>query len=174
MNVAGSAVLDASPAMVRELLDDPERLSAVLPNVDAFGWTDGPAEGSFAVTIRPALALGEIPVRTVWQRLEGSDGALRYRIDGRTDEHRLAFDVVLRVSAADGAAGAGGAGGAGGGGAAEGAGAGRAAGAGGASVAWSLDCHVTGTLRTAGQRVLVPIVDRQVRAVLSAAEGALR
>jgi carbon monoxide dehydrogenase subunit G len=146
MNVAGSVVLDASVADVRSLLEDPERLSALLPNVDAFGWTDGPAEGSFEVTIRPALALGEIPVRTVWRRVAASGDALKYRIDGRTDEHRVAFDVALKVGEE----------------------------AGGALVSWSLDCHVTGTLRSAGQRVLVPIVDRQVRAVLRAAEGAVR
>ncbi|ADB52286.1 CoxG family protein [Conexibacter woesei] len=147
MNVAGSTTLAVAPAALRALLEDPGRLSALLPNVDAFGWTDGPVEGSFAVTIRPALALGEIPVRTVWERRPAADGELRYRVEGRTDEQRLAFDVVLVL----GDAGAGG--------------------DGGTRVSWSLDCHVTGVLRSVGQRVLVPIVDRQVREVLRAAEG---
>lgn len=152
MNVAGSTTLAVAPDALRALLEDPERLSALLPGVDAFGWTDGPVEGSFAVTIRPALALGEIPVRTVWERRPGSGEELRYRVEGRTDEQRVAFDVVLRLAAADDDDGGGG----------------------GAHVSWSLDCRFTGTLRSAGQRVLVPIVDRQVRAVLSAAEVAAR
>jgi len=144
MIVAGSVTLAAAPAALRAVLDDPERLSRVLPNVDRFGWTDGPVEGSFAVTIRPALALGEIPVRTVWHRVDpdAADGPLRYRVEGRTDEQRVDLDVVVAVAPAQ---------------------------EGGATVEWQLGVHVTGTLRAAGQRVVAPIVERQVRLVLEAA-----
>lgn len=156
MIVSGSVALAAAPAAVRAVLDDPERLSRALPNVDRFGWSDGPAAGSFAVTIRPALALGEIPVRTVWQRLDvasadagassgaaSADGPLRYRVEGRTDEQRVDLDVLLEIAPGDGAAAS--------------------------LVAWQLGVHVTGTLRAAGQRVIAPIVERQVRLVLEAA-----
>ncbi|HST40218.1 MAG TPA: SRPBCC domain-containing protein [Conexibacter sp.] len=154
MIVSGSVALAAAPAAVRAVLEDPETLSRALPNVDRFGWSDGPAEGSFAVTIRPALALGEIPVRTVWQRLDvasadggasgaaSADGPLRYRVEGRTDEQRVDLDVLLEI-APDGAAAS--------------------------LVSWQLGVHVTGTLRAAGQRVVAPIVERQVRLVLEAA-----
>ncbi|HEY4281360.1 MAG TPA: SRPBCC family protein [Conexibacter sp.] len=150
MIVAGSTTLALTPARLRALLEDPEQLSAALPGVDGFTWSERPGEGPFEATIRPALALGEIPLRTVWERQSGAEDELRYRVEGRTDEHRVAFDVVLRITpAANGAAG-------------------EAA----ATVAWELDCHVTGTLRSAGQRVIAPIVDRQVRTVLAAAERA--
>jgi carbon monoxide dehydrogenase subunit G len=141
MRIAGTTTLAAAPEALRAVLADPERLGELLPNVEGFAWEDAPG-GAFAAVIRPALALGEIPVRTVWQPRAG-DGALRYRVEGRTDEHRVAFDVVLDVSGATAG--------------------------GGSLVAWELDLHVTGTLRSAGQRVLVPIVDRQVRTVLAAA-----
>ncbi len=45
MIVAGSITLAAAPAALRAVLDDPERLSRALPNVDRFGWTEGPVEG---------------------------------------------------------------------------------------------------------------------------------
>ncbi|MDW5597890.1 SRPBCC domain-containing protein [Conexibacter stalactiti] len=155
MIVSGSVALAAAPGAVRAVLEDPETLSRALPNVDRFGWSDGPAEGSFAVTIRPALALGEIPVRTVWQRLESTgvadaasaeasaDGPLRYRVEGRTDEQRVDLDVLLEIAPGDSAAAS--------------------------RVSWQLGVHVTGTLRAAGQRVIAPIVERQVRLVLEAA-----
>ncbi len=145
MIVAGRVTLAVAPAALRAVLDDPERLSRALPNVDRFGWSDGPVEGSFAVTIRPALALGEIPVRTVWHRVDpdAADGPLRYRVEGRTDEQRVDLDVVVAVAPAqEGAA---------------------------ATVEWQLGVHVTGTLRAAGQRVVAPIVERQVALVLAAA-----
>lgn len=143
MRIAGTTTLAAAPDAVRAVLADPERLGELLPNVEGFVWEEAPG-GAFSAVIRPALALGEIPVRTVWEPLDGDgDGGLRYRVEGRTDEHRVAFDVALAIS-------------------------GAAAG-GGSLVAWELDLHVTGTLRSAGQRVLVPIVDRQVRTVLAAA-----
>lgn len=145
MIVAGKLSLAAAPSALRAVLGDPERLSRALPNVDRFGWSEGAQEGTFAVTIRPALGLGEIPVRTVWRRLDpaAADGPLRYRVEGRTDEQRVDLDVVVAVAAAE---------------------------AGGASlVDWQLGVHVTGTLRAAGQRVIAPIVERQVRLVLEAA-----
>lgn len=155
MIVSGSVALAAAPAAVRAVLEDPETLSRALPNVDRFGWSDGPEEGSFAVTIRPALALGEIPVRTVWQRVDAAggdgdapgaasaDGPLRYRVEGRTDEQRVDLDVLLEIAPGDDAAAS--------------------------LVSWQLGVHVTGTLRAAGQRVIAPIVERQVRLVLAAA-----
>jgi carbon monoxide dehydrogenase subunit G len=157
MIVSGSVALAAAPAAVRAILDDPETLSRALPNVDRFGWSDGPEDGSFAVTIRPALALGEIPVRTVWQRLDvasadggasgaaSADGPLRYRVEGRTDEQRVDLDVLLEIAPGDGGE------------------------SGSSRVSWQLGVHVTGTLRAAGQRVVAPIVERQVRLVLEAA-----
>lgn len=151
MNVAGSTTLAAAPSAVRAALGDPERLARALPNVDAFGPTDGPddgAGGSFAVTIRPALALGEARFRTVWRRVAGEpEGTLRYRVEGRGDEHRFALDAT--VTLAD-----------------------DPANPGATHAQWRLDCHFTGVLATVGQRVLAPVVDRQVRDVLVAAAQA--
>jgi len=144
MRVASTASLAAAPAAVRAVVADPERLAETLPNVRLFAWEDEPG-GPFSAEIRPALALGEIPVRTVWEPLGGDP--VRYRVEGRTDEHRVAFDVTLAVDPD---------------------------GDGGTVVDWSLDVHVTGTLRSAGQRVLTAIVAAQARAVLAAVEEAAR
>lgn len=148
MTVSGSTTLPAPVDAVRAALADPERLSRALPNVEGFGYTDGPdggAGGSFAVTIRPATGLGEVPFRTVWRPLEAaSPDALRYRVEGRGDEQRFALDATVTLVADPGAAGA-------------------------TRAAWEIDCRFTGVLRAVGQRVLAPVVDRQVRDVLAAA-----
>ncbi len=82
-------------------------------------------------------------MRTVWRRLDPvADGSLRYRVEGRTDEQRVDLDVAVAIAEGDGGA---------------------------ALVDWRLGVHVTGTLRAAGQRVIAPIVERQVRLVLEAA-----
>lgn len=144
MRIAASSSLAAAPEAVRAVVADPERLAQALPNVSLFGWEEEPG-GAFSAEIRPALALGEIPVRTVWEPLGGDP--VRYRVEGRTDEHRVAFDVTLALEPGDD---------------------------GGTLVDWSLDVHVTGTLRSAGQRVLRAIVAAQARTVLAAVEEAAR
>jgi carbon monoxide dehydrogenase subunit G len=157
MNVTGSTTLPASVDAVRAALLDPESLSRALPNVDAFGHTDGPddgAGGSFAVTIRPAIALGEVPFRTVWRPVADDAAAsssaaagthaIRYRIEGRGDEQRFALDATVTLAEDSDTPGA-------------------------TRASWDLDCHFTGVLRAVGQRVLAPVVDRQVRDVLHAA-----
>jgi len=141
MRVAGATELAVPAAALRTALGDPERLVAALPHVDALGW-DAAEDGSFTATIRPAIALGEIPVRTRWTPVRAGDPAvLRYRVEGRTDEHALALDAIVATTAGDGVT----------------------------MVTWAVELHLTGTLRSAGQRVLEAIVARQVQLVLEAA-----
>lgn len=144
MRIESSVTMAAEPSAVRAVVADPERLAEALPNVSGFSWADEPG-GPFEAEIRPALALGEIPVKTTWEPLAGDP--VRYRVEGRTDEHRVAFDVTLTLEPGDD---------------------------GGTIVDWSLDVHVTGTLRSAGQRVLTAIVAAQARVVLAAVEEAAR
>jgi len=139
MIVRGRASLAAPRAEVMAVLSAPERLVTVLPNVDDFDW-DAEADGSFAATIRPAIALGEVPFRTVWQPRQASDGLLRYRVEGRADEQWLGMDVELALRD-DGAA---------------------------TGADWSIDLQLTGTMRTAGQRVMAAVVAAQVQTVLDA------
>lgn len=154
MKAAGLISLPAAAYAVRAALADPERLARALPNVDAFGHDDGPddgADGSFAVTIRPAIALGEARFRTVWRPLAPGGAApadaahvLRYRVEGRGDEHRFTLDATVTLAADADAPGA-------------------------TRATWDVDGHFTGALAAVGQRVLAAVVDRQVRDVLVAA-----
>jgi carbon monoxide dehydrogenase subunit G len=140
MNLAGSATLPASPDAVRAVLRDPDRLAQALPHVDAFG-ADIERDGSFRVVIRPAIALGEIPVRTLWRPVAGrTPEAIAYAVQGRTDEHWLGLDAELAL-VADGS---------------------------GTRADWTVGLHTTGTIRSAGQRVLGAVVRAQVGLVLAA------
>jgi len=140
MRLAGTERLTASRAALWAVLEDPERLAAALPHVDDLVRHE---DGSFGATIRPALALGEVPFRTVWRRDGGVAGeALSYEVQGRSEEYRLDLHADLRLTAEpDGAT----------------------------TLAWNLDCGFTGTMGAVGQRVLPAIVRHQVQLVLAAA-----
>jgi len=139
MIVSGRAALAAPRAEVIAVLTAPERLVTALPNVADFDW-EAEADGSFSATIRPAIALGEVPFATTWRPRRAADGVLRYRVEGRADEQWLGMDVELALRD-DGAA---------------------------TGADWSIDLQLTGTMRTAGQRVIAAVVAAQVRLVLDA------
>lgn len=140
MRVAGSAQLAAEPDRVLAGLSDPASFVAALPNVGELEW-DGDEDGSFTATIRPATALGEVPIRTLWRPEASGSGGVRYRVEGRTDEHLVHFDVTLELR--DGASG-------------------------GTAAEWAVEFAVTGTMRSAGQRTISAIVAAQASAVLDA------
>ena len=141
LTVAGELQLDAGAAALRALLEDPERLAAALPHVGELV-PDDDEPGAFAALVRPALALGEIPLRTRWRRVADAGGGLRWLVDGRGDEHAVALDARLVLEDRGD----------------------------GALARWRVECRFTGTVRSVGQRVLGAIVDRQVRQVLQTAD----
>jgi carbon monoxide dehydrogenase subunit G len=140
MTVGGRASLDASREALLAVLRSPERLVAALPNVDEFSWetADG---GGFSATIRPAIALGEVPFRTVWRPRRTEDGCVRYHVEGRSDEHWLELDFRLALEDSGGAT----------------------------EAEWSIDYRLTGAMRTAGQRTVSAVIAAQVELVLEAA-----
>lgn len=141
MNVSGSVELAASRDALHAVLADPARLVELLPHVDALSFDAEAGGDAFSATIRPAIALGEIPFRTRWQRVANEPDLLRYHVEGRADEHWLGMDLAVALRPRDG----------------------------GTLVAWDAACRFTGTMRTAGQRVLPAIVGHQARLVLEAA-----
>lgn len=141
MRLAGSSSLASPPDAVRDVLTDPRRLAEALPHVDAFG-ADVEADGSFAVVIRPAIALGEIPLHSVWTPVRGRPGTIAYHVEGRTDEHALALETELTLLGEDP----------------------------GTLASWTIELFSSGTIRSAGQRVLGAIVTAQVGLVLAAVD----
>jgi carbon monoxide dehydrogenase subunit G len=145
--VSGSERLPVAAAELRAILREPKRLVEVLPNVDAFTWLEDEESGAFTATLRPALALGEVPIRTVWRPTAAEGDGISYAVEGRTDEHWIGLEVSVTLATEDG---------------------------GDATVAgWRVASRFTGTLRAVGQRVLEPIVAQQARAVLEAAARAV-
>ncbi len=141
MRVAGTAALGASPAAVLAVLREPRRFVAALPNVEELDFEPG-ADGSFRALIRPAIALGELPIETTWRPRELGAEALHYSIEGGTGEHRVALEATVELRDRDG---------------------------GGSTAEWSAELEVTGTMRSAGQRTIAAIVAAQAEAVLQAA-----
>lgn len=141
MIVTGSSSLRSAPDAVRAVVTDPQRLAEALPHVDAFG-AHVAEDGSFSLVIRPAIALGEIPVHTVWRPQRGRPGAIAYRVEGRTDEHVLELATELTLLG-------------------EGA---------GTLASWTIDLFSSGTVRSVGQRVLGAVVAAQVGLVLAAVD----
>lgn len=139
MRVAGTAQLPAAPDRVLEVVRDPARFVEALPNVGDLDW-QAYEDGSFAATIRPATVLGEIPIRTTWQPQEPASGALRFRVEGRTEEQLVRFDVALALGEGD---------------------------AGGTAAEWEVAFEVTGLIRSAGQRTIGAVVAAQAALVLA-------
>lgn len=136
----GELVLDVPRAALWAALDDPERLRDALPNVDDLV-LDG--QDGFEATIRPALALGEVPFTTRWRRVERRPPALlRYAVDGRSGEHLMRVEAELWLADAE---------------------------PGTTPVRWEADCRFTGVLRGVGQRTLLAVVRHQAELVLRAA-----
>lgn len=182
MRVSGTAVLDAAPAQVLAVLRDPRRFVAALPNVDELDFEPG-EDGSFRAKIRPAIALGEVPIETVWRPREPGEGSLAYAMEGGTGEHRVELEatVLLREPSGDAShsrdteagrdtkAGDAEAGDAETGDAERG---GDAESEDGTVAEWTVEFEVTGTMRSAGQRTIAAIVAAQAEAVLQAAAAA--
>lgn len=141
MRVAGTAALAPPPERVLAVLRDPRRFVAALPNVDELEFE--PAEdGSFRARIRPAIALGELPIETTWRPRALGAEALHYAVEGGTGEHRVALEATVELRDRDG---------------------------GGASAGWTVEFEVSGTMRSAGQRTIAAIVAAQAQLVLEAA-----
>jgi carbon monoxide dehydrogenase subunit G len=127
---------------LRARLSDPEQLVGVLPNADTFGWIGADEPGAFSVWLRPAIALGEVPIRTVWRPTAGE--RIAYAVEGRTDEHWVGLELSVGIDEDEE----------------------------GAVADWRVECRFTGTMRAVGQRVLGAVVAQQARAVLQAAARA--
>jgi carbon monoxide dehydrogenase subunit G len=96
MRLAGSEPLTAPRAALWAVLEDPERLADALPGVDDLVRNE---DGSFEATLRPALALGEVPFRTLWRRTGVAAGSeLAYRVRGRSEEYELELRAALRLT----------------------------------------------------------------------------
>lgn len=140
--IEGSYRSSASPASLWGALSDPERLGEALPEV---GFVDVHDADSFSANVRPSTNLGITALALDVRIAERSEGE-RVRIlgDGVAGEHRVSFDVVLRLAAAD---------------------------AGRTEVTWSASVQAFGGLGSLTQRVLPMLLRDQVTIVLKAAEA---
>ncbi len=139
MKLVGTVPFTAPPDRILDLLGDPSRFVEALPNVSALDWQEND-DGSFTATIRPATALGELPIHTVWRPQRDGETGWRYRVEGRTDEHLVWVDAAVKIGEEDGVD----------------------------VLIWNADLRVTGTLRSATQRTLSGLAAAQAGAVVRA------
>ena len=138
--IEGSYQAAAGRQALWEVLSDPERLGAALPGV-ALVEADG-GDG-FSARVRPATNVGVTPLDLEVRVLERDEGrAVRLTGDGAGGEHRVAFDVTLRLSEQDG----------------------------GTQVDWDAAVQAFGGLASLSQRVLPALLRDQVAIALGEAE----
>jgi carbon monoxide dehydrogenase subunit G len=140
--VSGSYRAQVAPDRLWSALSDPARLGEVMPDV---GVVDVHDADSFSAYVRPSTNLGITPLN-LDVRITEREVPARVRIagDGRSGEHRVAFDMVLVL--------AGGA-------------------SGGTDVTWQADVRASGILGSLTQRVLPMLLRDQVAGVLATAEA---
>ena len=90
VRAAGTVPHEGRAAELATFLSEPERLAALLPNVE--GFTPG-ADGTFDVTLRPSFGLGEVPVRTSWRPA----GPLAWEVSGTSGEHQLTLRCAVTI-----------------------------------------------------------------------------
>jgi carbon monoxide dehydrogenase subunit G len=139
--VSGSYRAQVAPERLWDALSDPARLGEVMPDV---GVVDVHDADSFSAYVRPSTNLGITPLN-LDVRISEREGPARVRIvgDGRSGEHRVAFDMVLELAGE----------------------------AGGTDVTWQADVRASGILGSLTQRVLPMLLRDQVSGVLRTAES---
>jgi carbon monoxide dehydrogenase subunit G len=142
MHVDGSYRAAVASEELWAALSDPVRLGEALPEVGAVDVVDA---DRFSASVRPATNLGVTPLRLDVHIAERAAGE-RVRIvgDGAGGEHRVAFDVELRLTPR---------------------------GSDGCEVAWRAGVQAYGVLASLTQRVLPALLRDQVTLALRVAEN---
>jgi len=138
--IEGSYPAKAAREALWEVLSDPERLGAALPGV---GPVELDGDAGFSTRVRPSTNVGVTPLDLEVSIVDRDEGrAVRLKGDGAGGEHRVAFDVTLRLSEQDG----------------------------GTQVDWDAAVQAFGGLASLSQRVLPALLRDQVAIALGEAE----
>ena len=139
MNVSGERSFAASRAIVWQVLNDPEAMAKTMPGVESFDVHD---DRHWTANVKIPLGLGGLRMKVDMEKVEEHEPDFaKLAIKGNGVGAIMNMDTSFTL--ADGADGD-------------------------TAMAWSAEVKVLGPVGSMGQRVLQPIVNQQVKHVLSA------
>ena len=142
MNVSGDRTFDAPRVTVWQVMNDPESMAKTMPGVESFDVHD---DGRWTANVKIPLGLGGLKMKVDMEKTD--ERSLEYaamHIKGQGVGAMMNMETSFTLSDAD---------------------------AGGTAMAWSAEVKILGPVGSMGQRVLQPIVNQQVRAVLTALDA---
>jgi carbon monoxide dehydrogenase subunit G len=139
VNVSGERNFDASRAIVWQVLNDPEAMAKTMPGVENFDVHD---DRNWTANVKIPLGLGGLRMKVDMEKVEEREPEFaKLAIKGNGVGAIMNMETSFTLSdAAEGST----------------------------SMAWSAEVKVLGPVGSMGQRVLQPIVNQQVKHVLTA------
>ena len=140
MNVSGERSFAANRDVVWEVLNSPERMAAVMPGIERFEVQD---EKHWTAHVVIPLGLGGLRMRINFEKMEErAPDYARLHAKGEGVGALLNMDTQFHLEEEDA----------------------------GTAMRWEADVRIAGPVGSMGQRVLQPIVNQQVKAVLNAVD----
>jgi carbon monoxide dehydrogenase subunit G len=142
VNVSGEREFAAPRATVWEVLNDPESMAKTMPGVESFDVHD---DRHWTANVKIPLGLGGLKMKVDMNKVEEREPAFaKLAIKGNGVGAIMNMETSFTLSdAADG----------------------------GTAMAWSAEVKVLGPVGSMGQRVLQPIINQQVKHVLTALDA---
>jgi len=142
VNVSGDREFDAPRGVVWRVMNDPAAMAKTMPGVESFDVHD---DRHWTANVKIPLGLGGLKMTVDMQKVEEREPEFaKMAIKGNGVGAMMNMETSFTLSEA-----------------AEG----------GTAMAWSAEVKILGPVGSMGQRVLQPIVNQQVRAVLTALDG---
>jgi len=142
VNVSGEREFDAPRATVWEVLNDPAAMAKTMPGVESFDVHD---DRNWTANVKIPLGLGGLKMKVDMEKVEEREPDFaKLAIKGKGVGAMMNMETSFTLS--DGTDG-------------------------GTAMAWSAEVKVLGPVGSMGQRVLQPIVNQQVKHVLTALDG---
>ena len=139
MNVSGERDFAAPRATVWQVLNDPAAMAKTMPGVESFDVHD---DRNWTANVKIPLGLGGLKMKVDMEKVEEREPEFaKLAIKGNGVGAMLNMETSFTLSDA---------------------------GSGGTAMAWSAEVKVLGPVGSMGQRVLQPIVNQQVKHVLTA------
>jgi uncharacterized protein len=142
VNVSGERDFEAPRTTVWGVLNDPEAMARTMPGVESFDVHD---DRNWTANVKIPLGLGGLKMKVDMEKVEEREPEFaKLAIKGKGVGAMLNMETSFTLSdSADG----------------------------GTAMAWSAEVKVLGPVGSMGQRVLQPIVNQQVKHVLTALDG---
>jgi hypothetical protein len=142
MNVEGDRTFTAPRATVWQVLNDPSAMARTMPGVESFDVRD---DRHWTANVKVPLGLGGLKMKVDMEKIEEREPEFaKLAVKGNGVGAIMNMETSFTLSDADD---------------------------GGTSMAWSAEVKILGPVGSMGQRVLQPIVNQQVRSVLTALEA---